>query len=116
MVAGPQVPTHNTRGNIKHFTIDFGKRANGPLHVTILTVLFSEPWLVEIVPPFVERLCLFPDDPWSVGMTVSASSRGTHVGIENTLVRGGDAVGPSNSSVRRHVTTRACHADRLADR
>src|SRR6266511_24075 len=90
----------------------------GARHVTVLTLLWAEPWLVEVLPPLQERLCLFADHPRAHAVAQGACGRRLHAWILNGGVGRGrrDIERPTNLAVRRQMTACTRHAHSLLAR
>src|SRR5207247_735529 len=104
------MPAHDSRWDI----VELRQRTNSAGHVTILTMLFRQTRVIEIVPPFIERLGLFAHDTRALRVAIGAGGRSSHRGIRNALMRRGRTVRAADLAVRRHMTTGAGNANRFA--
>src|SRR5260370_22069503 len=76
-------------------------------------MLLGQPCVIEIVPPFIERLGLFAHDTGALRVAIGASGGSSVRGLSNALMWRGRTVRAADLAVRRHMATGAGNANRF---
>ena len=106
---GPKMPRNGTKRHVEVL----GSLAHGARHVAILTLLFAEPCLIEVVAPLQKCLRLFADNSLADGVAVGAHRRALNRRLYNRGMRRIHLIRPSNLSIRSQMAARAGQAATL---